>query len=33
MAELNQNKNEKQTDLSDAVRKLNFSLETNEYQN
>ena len=30
MAELNQNKNTKQLDLPDAVRKLYFTLEINE---
>ena len=30
MEELNQNKNSKQTDQSDAVQKLYFTLEINE---
>ena len=30
LAELNQNKNLKQLDISDAVRKLHFTLEINE---
>ena len=32
MTELNQNKNSKQPDPSDTVRKLDFTLEINEYR-
>ena len=33
MVELNQNKNSKQLDRSDAVRKLYFTLKINEWHN